>query len=152
MPSVGHCLQNLLQACKQFYGELYFRSIQLLSIVLFRNNFIIIFQDYHFEIMLIGSNWINLKCSSKRVFTSVQLQQHQKTIPNNRLGTEQGVREFKLPGQTDIRITVSEYFWELQFTMALWEVGSSIIMFSILRKTISPHGDLKEKYGIAQEM
>ena len=60
-------------------------------------------------------------------------------------------REFNLPGQ-NISITVSKYFWELQFTMALWEVGSSIIMFSILRKTTSPHGDLKENYEIAQEM
>ena len=60
-------------------------------------------------------------------------------------------RELNLPGQ-NISTTVSKYFLELQFTMALWEVGDSIIMFSILRKTTSPHGDLKEKYGIAQEM
>ena len=53
-------------------------------------------------------------------------------------------REFNLPGQ-NISITVSKYFWELQFTMALWEVGSSIIMFSILRKTTSPHRGLEGK-------
>ena len=65
--NVGCCLYI---GCRLVNGELRFRLIQLLCIALFRNN--LFAQAILFRNNTIGGNWINLKCSSLSVFTSLQ--------------------------------------------------------------------------------